>query len=270
MPLPYKDVSAGLLGLWEKIKEAAQRLGGTADLPIGEGKQDAPVGTTLALIEQATKVESAVHKGLHHAQSEEFQLLKERFREDPEAFWRHNPRCKTQWTEERFMAALDNCDLVPVADPNTPSHMHRIAKALAIKQLQAANPGLYDARAVDTRILAMIKVDDAESLFAPPQQDTTPDPKAVEAAAKLIKAQADAQKVQIQGAGQQADLADNAAERQSREDVETMKLAQAMVVHSGDAASADRAHALKATDSAHKRLVDLHGILHPPEKPKKQ
>ncbi len=268
MPLPYKDVSGGLMALWDKLKADAQRLGGTADLPIGEGVQNTPVGTILAVIEQATKVESAVHKGLHHAQSEEFQLLKERFEEDPEAFWRHNPSNQTAWTEEKFLAALKNSQLVPVADPNTPSHMHRIAKGMVIKQLQQANPGLYNARAVDERVLAMARVDDAADLFAPaPTGPPPPDPNMIAAQAKLITAQTGQAKVQADGQNKQAELANDAAQRQADETAETAKLAQAMIVHAGNQKNADRQHVLAATDSAHNRLMDLHEAMQPPEPP---
>lgn len=264
MPLPYKDVTPGLMSLWQAIKEDAQRLGGTAEITIGEGNQEAPVGTTLALIEQATKVEGAVHKGMHHAQAEEFQLLKERFQEDPAAFWRHTPEKESKWTEETFLAGLEMAQLVPVADPNTPSHVHRIAKALAIKQLATASPGLYDIRAVDKRILAMIKVDDADSLFAPPAP-ATPDPKTIEANAKLLDAQSNAAKIQQDAQSKALEYQDNAKERESRENIETMKLAEALVVHSADASNADRQHVQAATDSAHSRLMDIHGVTNPPQ-----
>ena len=168
MPLPYKDVSAGLTQLVTSIAETGQRVGGTAELQVGEGRQDAPVGTTLALIEQAGKMLSAVHGRLHYAQSEEFQLLKERFMEDPEAFWRHNPKCAKPWKVAQFIAALQKCDIVPAADPNTSSHMQRIMKAVAIKQLQAMNPSIYDPRSVDEMILKMLGIGNFQKLFAPP------------------------------------------------------------------------------------------------------
>lgn len=171
MPLPYKDVTPGLSALVDKIEVTGQRVGGTAELQVGEGKQDAPVGTTLALIEQATKMLAAVHIRLHAAQSEEFQLLKQRFREDPGSFWRHNKRPAHRWEVDQFLAALDDFDIVPAADPNTSSHMQRIMKAVAVKQLQAANPTLYNGRAVDLRILRDIGVADAESLLNTPEQE---------------------------------------------------------------------------------------------------
>lgn len=173
MPLPYKDVGSGLMSLTDNIAQTGQRVGGTAELQVGEGRQDAPVGTTLALIEQATKVMAAVHKRLHAAQSEEFQLLRDRLREDPEAFWRHR-RDQSTWSKENLLKALDDFDLVPAADPNTPSHVHRIMKAVAVKQLQALNPQLYDAREVDERVLRMLGWQDPESMFAPPQQPAQP------------------------------------------------------------------------------------------------
>ena len=274
MPVPFKDVSPGLLGLVDKVTEASQRLGGTADLPVGEGKQDAPVGTTLALIEQATKIESQIHKGLHTAQAREFQLLKERFREDPEAFWRHNPQCEGQWDKPKLLAALDNCKITPVADPNTPSHMHRIAKALAIKQLQAANPQLYDGKAVDTRVLKMIKVDDPESLFAPPSPATDqPDPNAIAANAKLIAAQTAQAKLQLDAQTKGADLQSKAADRTSKESIASVNLAKELVIHGqdhslakqqlvGDQAMAARQHALDQVTAArdHDLGMRQHGL----------
>jgi hypothetical protein len=169
MPLPYKEPSAALLEMVKLVETTGMRLGGTAETKVAEGKQDAPVGTTLALIEQATKILAAVHIRLHAAQSEEFQMLKELFREDPEAFWRHNSRPATKWETDQFLQALNDYDMVPAADPNTPSQMHRLMKAIAIKQLQGMNMLLYDAVAVDTLVLHMIGVADPESLFAPPQ-----------------------------------------------------------------------------------------------------
>lgn len=260
MPLPYKDVSPGLLGLVEKLQEDAQRLGGTLDLQIGEGKQDAPVGTTLALLDQATKVESAIHKGLHHAQAEEFQLLKERFREDPEAFWRHDPKAASVWTKERFLKALDNCDLVPVADPNTPSHMHRLMKAVALLQLSEAAPQLYDQRKVHQRVLRMAKIDDSDDLFAPPQASQAPDPKFIEAHAKVLQAETAQQKLAFDAKNKEADIANDQAERQNRMDVETIKLAQSMVTHAGDTHLADRSHVLEQERLAHQKTIDLGGL----------
>ncbi len=172
MPLPYKDPSAVFIQLIENIATTAQRVGGTAEMQIGEGKQDAPVGTTLALIEQATKLMSAVHKRLHQAQGQEFDMLKSLLLEDPEALWRHNKKSKvlklikamrpeTQMLvnaedgaelrhRELFLAALVDCELIPRADPNTSSQTERYLKVVAMRQMAQTNPAI-DLNAVDKR-----------------------------------------------------------------------------------------------------------------------
>jgi len=234
MALPYKDVSNGMALIIKAIEEGGQRLGGTAELQVAEGRQDAPVGTTLAMIEQATKMLAAVHIGLHAAQAEEFQLLKERYKEDPEAFWRHGQTPAKQWEVEEFLAALNDYDMVPAADPNTPSHMHRIMKAVAIKQLQMANPQLYDGRAVDTLILRMIGINPTGLFSDPSQQQQGPSPQDMAALAKLQLQQQELQLKASQAAADQksqenqdnarmnevgTESADRAADRQSRERV---------------------------------------------------
>lgn len=226
MALPYKDVGQGLMLLTKAIEEAAQRIGGTAELQVAEGRQDAPVGTTLAMIEQATKMLAAVHINLHAAQAEEFQLLKECFREDPEAFWRHNNKPAHQWEIDEFLQALDTADLVPCADPNTPSHMHRIMKAMAIAQMAMTAPDLYDPKAVAMRVMRMVGISDPYGLLSnqPPQQKQ--DPKAAAAQAKVasdaanlkMKAQQQAQDQAQKEKDRQQEMAEAAQEQQAKQD----------------------------------------------------
>jgi hypothetical protein len=226
MPLPYKEPGQAMMALVDNIAQTGQRVGGTAELPVGEGKQDAPVGTTLALLEQAAKIMDAVHKRLHAAQAEEFQLLKELFKADPAALTRYD-KTRADWDEETILLALDNYQLVPVADPNTPSHMHRLMKAMAIKQLQGANPDLYDARAVDTRVLGMLNIDDPESLFAPPKTGEQPmvDP------VKLLEIQQKDQDSMRKFQGTQMKIAADLKRDKDKEDIEILKLAQSTMVH---------------------------------------
>lgn len=245
-PLPYKEPGAGMTTFISHVEEVGQRVAGTAEMNIGEGKQDVPVGTTLALIEQATKVMDAVHKRLHAAQAQEFALLKERFREDPEAFWRHNEKPTLKWKKEQFLKALDVNDLVPVADPNNPTSLHRIAKATAIKVLQQANPAIYDAKAVDMRIMRIVGID-PEGLFNNNPSAVPPDPRAVAAQAKAQADQAQAtiqaHELQQRGLLEVLKLKDASEERASRERVEASKLqleqlriAEEKIIHARDAA----------------------------------
>lgn len=178
MPMPYKEVGPAFPALVQRIEESAKQTAMTSNPNVGEGKQDAPVGTTLALLEQASKIISSAFKRLHWAQAEEFQLLKERFREDPEAMWRHNKRPAMAWQRDQFLQALNKYELVPCADPNSPTSLHRVMKAMAVKQLQAMNPQMYDPMAVDRRIMTTIGID-PEGLFKPPPgpgQPQQPDP----------------------------------------------------------------------------------------------
>ena len=175
MPLPYKEPSQALMALVENMSQTGMRVGGTSEAQVGEGRSDAPVGTTLAMIEQATKIMNAVHKRMHSAQAEEFSLLLKCFREHPESFWQRNRRPTIAWNEELFMQALNDVELVPQADPNTSSHAQRVMKIMALKQLQAANPSAFDGDAVDKAALRAIGWSNPEQ-FLKSSQDRQPPP----------------------------------------------------------------------------------------------
>lgn len=182
MPLPYKDASPGLLKLIEMMDGLGQRMAGIGDIKVGEGKADMPVGTILAIIEQATKVENAIHKRMHASQADELQLLVECFREHPESFWQRNKRPAKPWDQATFLKAIDTYDLVPQADPNTSSHTQRIMKAVALKQVAQLNPQAYDMRKVDAKVLKTIGYSQPEQYFAP---DGQPNPQVEFAKGKL-------------------------------------------------------------------------------------
>ena len=167
MPLPYKEPSGALMTLVENISQTGMRVGGTAEMAVGEGRADAPVGTTLALIDQATKILNSVHKRMHTAQAEEFQLLLECFKENPESFWQRNRKPTYPWDERTFMKAIEDYDLVPQADPNTASQMQRVMKVTALKQLAQSNPAIYDPIAVDIAALQAIGWNNPEQFMAP-------------------------------------------------------------------------------------------------------
>lgn len=244
MPLPYKEVGASFSAFVTHVEETGRRLASTANVNVGEGKQDAPVGTTLALIEQGAKVMDSAHKRLHAAQAEEFKLLKCRFKEDPEAFWRHNKKPTVQWKKEQFLSALENCELVPVADPNNPTSLHRIAKGAIIKQLQTANPSLYDPVGVDMRVMRISDIDPS-GLFLPKPAPPPPDPRMVaiqkKAEAQEIMSKINLLETQIRAATALEGIHDKAKDRESREKIETLKielqkldLRQSQIQHAAD------------------------------------
>jgi len=183
MPLPYKEPSGALMNLVNNMAETGMRVGGTSEAAVTEGKQDAPVGTTLAMIEQAQKVLNSVHKRMHQAQSQEFQLLVRCFQENPESFWQKNRRPALPWDEQTFLQALNDIELTPQADPNTASQTQRLMKVAALKQLSAASPALYDPIAVDTAALQALGWTNPSQFLAP--QTGAPPPELIQAQAKM-------------------------------------------------------------------------------------
>lgn len=214
MPLPYKEPGQALMALVENMATTGMRIGGTSEQQVGEGRADAPVGTTLAMIDQATKVLNAVHKRMHAAQAEEFQLLVRCFRENPDSFWQRNKKPAYQWDEATFLNAINNCDLVPQADPNTASQTQRVMKIMGLKQLQQGNPSLYDPIAIDTAALQAMGWSNPQQFMVPPaslQQKPPPEVEYAKAMVQVKKQEADAKtmvaqaKVQQVGAQVQAD-----------------------------------------------------------------
>jgi hypothetical protein len=195
MALPYKETGPGFAALIQDMAQTGQRVGGTSEQQVGEGRADAPVGTTLAQIEQAVKVLNAVHKRQHTAQSEEFSLLVDVFRDHPECLIRMKCEISRPFDEERLLKALNDCNLEPKADPNTASYTQRLMKAMAIKQLQAANPTQYDPLKVDTYVIRSLGFSNPSDFFAPPDAQQQPPPEIIQAQAQMqdnrVKAQAE-------------------------------------------------------------------------------
>jgi len=254
-PNPYRDVTPGLLGLIDKITEQSKALGQGAEIPAAEGIANVPVGTMLAQIEQATKVMAAAHKGMHTAQSEEIGMLVDLFRRHPEDLLAAAGDELPDWDAQRLLAALQNVKLVPVSDPNVPSHIHRVAKALGLIQL-AQMPMFaprLDPDEVLRRVLAAMREDPTGlQIAAPAQQGPAPAD-----AAKLIEAQTKAKKAD-------ADIANDSTENQLKQQelatqVQTHQddLVKEQVIHQADAekARADVAKAQADTQQKHHEMA---------------
>ena len=264
MPLPYKEPSGALAAFAETISQYGQRLGGTAEMQVGEGKAEAPVGTMLAMIEQSQKLLNSVHKRMHAAQADEFQLLAQCFREHPESFWQRNKRPANKWSEKTFLDALDNYELVPQADPNTASHIQRVMKVTALVQMAQTAPTLYNLEAVNREALLTLGWNNANSLLRDQVNNPQPpDPQAQAAQmagqAAMITAQSKMMEAQIKvaetqkkmGGGQglspeeqvkmaeiqqknidaQLDATNRKRDRESRERIAAVKLAEEMAAN---------------------------------------
>lgn len=217
MPLPYNTSGqAALMDLVGNMVETGQRVGGTAELQVGEGREDAPVGTTMALIDQAVKILNSVHKRLHASQAEEFQMLVKVFKENPESFWQRKCRSKTMWDVDKFMLAAGNCDLVPQADPNTASMGQRMMKIMGLKQLQSTNAQLYDPIAIDTAALMAMGWSNPDQFFVPKAARGTPPPELQEIQAKIANESQDTKSRALEAQAKMMDAQAGAAESKEK------------------------------------------------------
>jgi len=227
MPLPYKEPSGALMNLVTQMADTGMRVGGTSEALVTEGKPDAPVGTTLAMIEQAQKILNSVHKRLHQSQAEEFELLTECFREHPDSFWIKNRKPAFPWDEKTFVDALDNFYFVPMADPNTASQTQRLMKVLALKQLASSNPSLYDPIAVDTAALQALGWSNPAQFMVPASAQGKPPP-------ELIKAMADMENDKISAEARMLDSQTRAQETQAKIQMDQARLEMEMGRAEGD------------------------------------
>lgn len=264
MPLPYNATNSATMALFQDIVASGSKVAGSPDIAVGEGKQDAPVGTTIAMIEQATKVMDAVHKRLHNAQSKEFRLIVDLFRENPEDFWRFNTR-KNQgdtWDDEKLLKALDDYNLVPRADPNTSSNIQRIMRAQALYQMAKADPSLFQIQAVLEYVLRTLGVKNPDSIMQPQATGAPPpDPKAQ---AALLDAQTDQMNAQTKAKDLQLKVQNNTFENQNRIadrnadlKIAAVKLATEKTIHS-QTLQADAA--LQASDHHHDLVKHAMGL----------
>lgn len=285
--LPFHDVTPGLMTLIDKITAQAKEAGGQPDIPVGEGTANIPVGTMIALIEQATKVMSAAHKGMHTAQSEELDILTDLFREDPEAFWRTNKKCRREnWDEKKLISALDTCTLVPRSDPNIPSHIHRVMKAVALIQVIQIGPfaAMTNMKEAYLRVLRALREDPAGLVIDAPPPSDKPSPEEVSADAKKIAAEAKTLEAQAKGAkvameAQQFPHKERMQEKelQGQADLKSVDLAKELVQQHGeterqkhragldvrDAALKASQHALDVRTQTHKAALDTFTALKP-------
>lgn len=254
MPLPYSTQGMpATMQLVENMVETGRRLGGTAEVQVGEGRADVPVGTVLALIEQAVKVLDAVHKRIHAAQAEEFQLLKQLFKEHPETFFQRGCKSKTTWDRESFLAALNNCDMVPQADPNTASSGERIMKIMGLMQLSAQAPQLYDPIKTHTAALSAMGWQDPEMFFIPPQARNQPPIQLQQAAAQMAneKAAAGAKVKEAEARATEANA--RAAEVKAKADQGAFA-----PKHGGESARAEPPESQLDIATAKAKLMDAH------------
>ena len=163
MPLPFKGPDQTLFQLLGFVVQAGQRFATITDMKVGDGNQQAAVGTTLAMLEQGSRVMSAVHKRLHYAMRIEFKLLSRVMSE----FLPQEYPYTVEGGDQSVMASDfdDRIDIVPVSNPNTFSQAQRIALAQTKMQLASAAPELHNMHEVYRDMYEAIGVTDVDRLM---------------------------------------------------------------------------------------------------------
>ena len=174
MTLPFKEPSQTLLSLMGIVVQAGQRFAAIADMQVGDGNQQAAVGTTIALLERGSRVMSAIHKRLYVAMKSEFNLLAGVFKTylPPEY-----PYDVVGGQKNIKVADFDDkVDILPVADPNIFSQAQRISMAQTELQLAQSNPQIHNLYEAYRAMYTAVGVKDIDKILPPPQEPVPMDP----------------------------------------------------------------------------------------------
>ena len=175
-PLPFKEPSQTLLSLLNLLVNAGQRFASISEINVGQGNPNAPVGTTLALLERSTKVLSAIHKRLHNSQKKEFRILANVFQEYLPQEYPYNVANANN--SIKLTDFDDRVDIFPISNPDIFSQSQRIAMAQEMMQLVQSNPEVHGAAGIYEsykRMYSAIGVDNIEQILMPPPS-TEPQP----------------------------------------------------------------------------------------------
>ncbi len=172
MPLPYKEPSATLAQLLGLLVESGQRFASVMDNQTGDANSNAPVGTTVALLEKGQKVISAIHKRLHYAQRNEFKILKRLFGEylPPEYPYQVQGAQQTVFAED----FNNSVDVIPVCDPNIFSTTQRIILAQTQLQMAQSAPQIHNLKEAFRKMYIALNIKDIDDILMP---DMAPAPK---------------------------------------------------------------------------------------------
>jgi len=176
MPLPFKEPSQTLYSLLGTLIDSGRRFASMADMKVGEMQGNAPVGTTMAIMERGTKVMSAIHKRLHYSQKVEFKILSRIFAMGTPMYPYQVPGAPPEIKQSDFDQRID---VLPVSDPNIFSMSQRIALAQTQLQLAQSNPdihgpnGMYQAYRKMYEALGVTNID---AILQPPPQPTPMNP----------------------------------------------------------------------------------------------
>ena len=170
MPLPYKEPSQTLLALLNQITTEGRRLGAISDMNISDMSANAPVGTTLALLERTLKPMAAVQARVHYAMKQEFKMLKTIMAEYAPMEYAYEPmRGSVSAKQMDYMMV----DVIPVSDPNSSTMAQRVVQYQAVLQMSQSAPQIYDLPQLHRQMIEVLGVKNADKLV-PTEDDATP------------------------------------------------------------------------------------------------
>ena len=174
LPLPYKEPSATLFQLMQNVVEEARRLASVVDVDMKNMQSEAPVGTTLAILERTLKVMSAVQARVYASMEQEFKLVAELIRDYLPAAYDYVPDFDAQPTAKK--EDYDNVDIIPVADPNASTMAQRIIQYQAAIQLAQMAPQIYNLPLLHRQMLEIMGIKDADKIVAVEEDAKPEDP----------------------------------------------------------------------------------------------
>ena len=170
MPLPYKEPSQTLMALLNQIVEEGRRFANTADLQLSDMSANAPVGTTLAILERTLKVMSAVQARIHFSLKQELKLLKVIIADYTPEDYNYEP---VEGDRKAKKSDYDNVDVIPVSDPNASTMAQKIVQYQAVLQLAQGAPQLYNLPLLHRQMLDVLGIKNAQKLI-PMEEDQKP------------------------------------------------------------------------------------------------
>jgi len=170
LPLPYKEPSQVLNMLMNQIIDEGRRFASAADLKVSDMSAQAPVGTTLAILERTLKVMSAVQSRIHYAMKQEFKLLKTIIKDYTPADYSYEPATGSKMAKR---GDYDLVEVIPVSDPNAATMSQKVVQYQAVMQLAQANPDIYDLPELNRQMLEVLGVKNINKLI-PNKEDVKP------------------------------------------------------------------------------------------------
>lgn len=170
LPLPYKEPSQTLYQLFNTIIDEGRRFANTADLQISDMSSQAPVGTTLAILERTLKTMSAVQARVHYSMKQELGLLKQIIAAYTPDEYSYEPE---EGTRRAKKSDYDNVDVIPVSDPNASTMAQKIVQYQAVLQLAQTAPNLYNLPLLHRQMLDVLGIKNAQKLV-PMDEDQRP------------------------------------------------------------------------------------------------